>query len=165
MSKPWLWQYFKTFGSNFGVVEEGKVYRSALPTNKEIRRYRADFGLKTILDLRREKTILDLHREETAMARMEMIHWDVIYRHAALDDHGPVEKALIDECVEVISNPTAWPILVHCQGGRHRTGVVIATYRIKKCGWTAEQARAEAYRFGMYRHNHEAWADYLENLL
>jgi len=39
---------------------------------------------------------------------------------------------------------------VHCVGGRHRTGVMTAAYRMTHEGWTAEQAFAEMkqYRFG-----------------
>lgn len=38
--------------------------------------------------------------------------------------------------------------LVHCQEGANRTGSAVIAYRIFECGWTKEQAIAEANRFG-----------------
>ncbi|MBO0722086.1 MAG: dual specificity protein phosphatase family protein, partial [Blastocatellia bacterium] len=41
------------------------------------------------------------------------------------------------------------PVFVHCRRGSDRTGVIIALYRIKQDGWTAEQAIKEANLYGM----------------
>jgi protein tyrosine/serine phosphatase len=42
------------------------------------------------------------------------------------------------------------PVFVHCAGGRHRTGVMTAVYRMTEEAWTADQAFAEMkrYKFG-----------------
>ena len=42
------------------------------------------------------------------------------------------------------------PVYVHCTGGRHRTGVMTAIYRMSGEGWTAERAFQEMkqYKFG-----------------
>ena len=40
------------------------------------------------------------------------------------------------------------PLLVHCQHGQDRTGLVIAAYRVDTCAWTKERAMAEALSFG-----------------
>jgi protein tyrosine/serine phosphatase len=39
---------------------------------------------------------------------------------------------------------------VHCVGGRHRTGVMTAAYRMTHDGWTPDRAFAEMkqYKFG-----------------
>jgi len=39
---------------------------------------------------------------------------------------------------------------VHCVGGKHRTGVMTAAYRMTNDGWTSEQAFREMkqYKFG-----------------
>ena len=43
------------------------------------------------------------------------------------------------------------PVYVHCAGGRHRTGVMTAVYRMEQAGWTPDQAFAEMkrYKFGL----------------
>jgi tyrosine-protein phosphatase SIW14 len=42
----------------------------------------------------------------------------------------------------------AGAVLVHCQHGEDRTGLVIAAYRVRFWGWTKEKAMAEALQFG-----------------
>jgi hypothetical protein len=42
------------------------------------------------------------------------------------------------------------PIFTHCRGGRHRTGTLLAVYRVADCGWNREQALKEMMRFGWY---------------
>jgi len=40
-------------------------------------------------------------------------------------------------------------VFVHCRRGKDRTGVVIACYRMRAEGWTAEQALGEAKQHGL----------------
>lgn len=40
------------------------------------------------------------------------------------------------------------PLLIHCQHGQDRTGLVCAAYRVRVCGWTKDQAMKEALSFG-----------------
>jgi hypothetical protein len=40
------------------------------------------------------------------------------------------------------------PLLVHCQHGQDRTGLVIAAYRVAVCKWPKQVAMAEALSFG-----------------
>ena len=49
-----------------------------------------------------------------------------------------------------MNDPTQQPVYVHCAGGRHRTGVMTAVYRISHDGWTADEAFRgnEASKFG-----------------
>jgi len=49
--------------------------------------------------------------------------------------------------LEVVADPGSQPVYVHCVGGRHRTGVMTAVYRMAQEGWSAEQAFNEMKRF------------------
>jgi tyrosine-protein phosphatase SIW14 len=40
------------------------------------------------------------------------------------------------------------PLLIHCQHGEDRTGLVIAGYRMKMCYWTRFAAEEERNKFG-----------------
>ena len=40
------------------------------------------------------------------------------------------------------------PVFVHCMKGQDRTGVVIAAYRIRRQGWTFDQAYQEMLSYG-----------------
>ena len=110
-------------------------------------------GLRTVLDLRADdgQTSLPRGRGRPATAAL---------RRATLFDHGPVEAALFEACTEILADRLSQPVLVHCADGRHRTGAVVVTYRVRYCGWTGANALAEARRLGMNRWNHEPWDEY-----
>jgi protein-tyrosine phosphatase len=48
---------------------------------------------------------------------------------------------------KLVNDPAAQPVYVHCKGGRHRTGVMTAAYRMSFDGWTADQAFGEMKRY------------------
>ena len=47
---------------------------------------------------------------------------------------------------EIVDDPTNRPILVHCKVGANRTGIMIATYRIHRQGWSFDDALEEMKR-------------------
>jgi hypothetical protein len=47
---------------------------------------------------------------------------------------------LVQRFFELVQDRDNWPIVVHCQGGIHRTGLWSALYRIQFQGWSPEQA-------------------------
>jgi protein tyrosine/serine phosphatase len=49
--------------------------------------------------------------------------------------------------LSIVNEPSLQPVFVHCQGGRHRTGVMTAVYRMTQDQWTADQAYAEMKKF------------------
>ncbi len=58
------------------------------------------------------------------------------------------------------------PVLIHCDGGVHRTGVAVAMYRIRYQGWDAEDAIREMALFGFDIHKSKfaQVLDYLRHL-
>ena len=50
----------------------------------------------------------------------------------------------------LVNDPANQPVYVHCAGGRHRTGVMTAAYRMSIDGWTSDRAFKEmkSYKFG-----------------
>jgi protein tyrosine/serine phosphatase len=52
--------------------------------------------------------------------------------------------------LQLVNDPANQPVYVHCAGGRHRTGVMTAIYRMSGEGWTADKAFQEMkqYKFG-----------------
>src|SRR5262249_1994024 len=56
----------------------------------------------------------------------------------------------IDDFLEVLDDPAAYPVLIHCHAGLHRTGILAAVYRMEHQGWTPAEAWQEmrAHGFG-----------------
>ena len=52
--------------------------------------------------------------------------------------------------LSAVKDPANQPVYVHCVGGKHRTGVMTAIYRMIEDGWTADRAFQEmkSYKFG-----------------
>ena len=52
-----------------------------------------------------------------------------------------------EEFFRLVDDPKNHPILIHCMGGRHRTGTLSALYRLEYDGWSVDDALAEMYAF------------------
>jgi hypothetical protein len=55
------------------------------------------------------------------------------------------------------------PLLINCQHGVDRTGIVVAAYRIKVNGWSIDKAWEEAQKIGMSKFLWW-WKDCLKNI-
>jgi protein-tyrosine phosphatase len=49
---------------------------------------------------------------------------------------------------QIVAARTTGNVLVHCEHGEDRTGLIVAAYRVWQSGWTKEAAMAEAIRLG-----------------
>lgn len=125
---------------NFGKVD-GHTYRGTQPYTHDYQGLK-DMGVKTILDLRNDP-------EEYSQDIAERVGLN--YINVPMSSHTEPSILSIQAALTVIRNKENWPVYVHCEGGRHRTGVVIATYRVKDYGWSKTKAWAEAYKYDYYR--------------
>jgi protein tyrosine/serine phosphatase len=127
---------------NFHVVADG-FYRGAQPSAEGIE-YLAGMGVKTILSLRcgRRAAAAEKAAAEAAGMRYENIplsYWKV-----------PTEET-IDRFLELLDDPKTGPIFIHCFHGADRTGLMVATYRISRLGWSFQEAYDEMKRCGFHR--------------
>ena len=65
---------------------------------------------------------------------------------------------------EIMTDPSNFPVLVHCFAGIHRTGAFCAVYRMEHDHWTNARAIAEMKAYG-YRNIDDEWdlLGYLEH--
>jgi hypothetical protein len=119
----------------FDVVEAGRLYRSSHLPGESLDRYVEEHGIRTVVNLMEDVP------SDRAVAEKRGIRY--------VDDHcnQVPTQAAVDRFLEVKDDPTAWPVLVHCEHGVGRTGVMAAIYRMEYDGWPAEKAIAEARRF------------------
>ena len=123
---------------NFGRVTE-KYYRGAQPEGQDYADLAA-LGVKTVIDLTSDDTDPN-ERQMTEQAGMK-------YVRIPMTTHEPPTAAQLAEFLSLVNANE--PVYVHCVGGRHRTGVMTAAYRMTAEGWTADQAFREmkTYNFG-----------------
>jgi len=125
---------------NFGRVD-ASLYRGAQPEGQDYADLKA-LGVKTIINL----TSDDAREDEKSMTEAA----GMSYFQIPMTTHTAPTAAQLSEFLRIVNDPVNQPVYVHCVGGRHRTGVMTATYRMTHEGWTADQAFKEMkqYKFG-----------------
>jgi tyrosine-protein phosphatase SIW14 len=125
---------------NFGRVNE-HFYRGARPTEQDLADL-AKFGVKTTIDL----TNGDGDSNEQRLAEGAGLKFFKI----AMNTRVVPTAEQIATFLKIVNDPDNQPVYVHCVGGRHRTGVMTAIYRMTQENWTAAQAFQEmkTYKFG-----------------
>jgi uncharacterized protein (TIGR01244 family) len=138
---------------NFGEVNS-HIYRGARPEGQDFSDL-AKLGIRTVVDL--ESGDPTEERQQVEAAGMKFVH--IPMSDTATPGEDSVRKFL------ALANGTAdQPIFVHCRGGRHRTGALIAVYRMTHDGWTAASAYEEMknFRFNVgFAHEHKPLKTYV----
>jgi protein tyrosine/serine phosphatase len=121
---------------NFGVVND-HVYRGAQPKGHDYADL-ASSGVKTVIDLQ-----ADGPENEGALVQ----HAGMRYVRIPMYTSDPPTRAQVAEFFKVMNDAASQPVFVHCAGGKHRTGTMIAIYRMTNDGWTADQAYREMKQY------------------
>jgi len=124
---------------NFGRVNS-TYYRGAQPKGREYADLVA-LSVKTVIDLQEDGNVTEGQLVESAGMKF--------YRIPMTTHEAPTREELT-LFLRLVNDPANQPVYVHCAGGRHRTGVMTAVYRMTHDGWTADQAFREMkqYKFG-----------------
>lgn len=122
---------------NFGAVTDYKVFRSAFPQDRNL-----DF-----LDALGVKTLLCFVDTDPSEGYLEFIRTNGATRlriDISPNKEGKVKTSVdsICEALLVVLDAANYPLYIHCNQGRHRTGCVIACMR-KVQGWPMEAIVAE----------------------
>ena len=125
---------------NFGEISPG-YFRGAQPAGSDYATL-ASFGIKTVIDL--QKDFVGDEQRLVEDAGMRFVRIPMTTRVAPT-------AGQIDSFLELVNDPANQPVYVHCKGGKHRTGVMTAVFRMTQNGWTSDQAFSEMkqYKFGM----------------
>lgn len=126
--------------SNFGRINDN-YYRGAQPQGSDYRDLSA-LGVKTVINL----TNSDGQANERAMVEQAGMN----YVQIPMTTHVPPTQEQIKQFLSLVTDSASEPVYVHCVGGKHRTGVMTAVYRMTLNGWSADQAFKEMkqYKFG-----------------
>lgn len=124
---------------NFAKVNDG-YYRGGQPIDGHYADLAA-LGIKTVINLIGGD---DVREEEKAMVEKH----GMTYLHIPMNTRKEPTDEQIDTFMSAVDAEGA--VYVHCVGGRHRTGVMTAIYRMTKDGLTGEEAFKEMkqYKYG-----------------
>lgn len=120
---------------NFGQVND-HFFRGSQPVGRDYADLAA-LGVRTIIDLQE-----DGDPSEARQAKAAGLNYYVIPMSTR---RVPTQDQLA-MFFRLVSDP-ANPVYVHCKGGRHRTGVMTAAYRMAFDRWSADKAYDEMKRY------------------
>src|SRR5215475_1115794 len=136
---------------NFGKVNE-HFYRGAQPKGRNYEQLAA-LGIKTIVDLREDAK--DDARSATERVGMR-------YINLPMKEKSYPQADTASRFLQIVNDQANWPVFVHCAGGRHRTGVMTAVYRMAVDGWGVDQAYQEMKRYDFSTSwGHGCYKDYV----
>ena len=119
------------------TVERGRFYRSGQMQPAMLAHAIDSRGIRTVINLRGSSPDETWYvREVETCARMGVTHHDLDWTKRRIPE--PESLARFVELVET-SDP---PMLIHCQGGVHRSGVASAMYLLVR-GRSVEEARKQ----------------------
>jgi hypothetical protein len=127
---------------NFDKVID-TLFRGALP---------GDDGYRALVEKLAVRRVCSLIEHEVRDDRARALGAGIgEWRHMPFSDRDAPTSAQVRQWLEYVrTSERGDPVFTHCRGGRHRTGVLVAVYRVTDCGWTREQAFKEMLRFGWY---------------
>lgn len=147
-----FWRYHL---KRFQVTAPGKFYRVAQPTEFGLEHLVRRYGIRTVVSLqlfdsRLHRGWYDFDKPDGAKES------DFVRSLGARAVQWPMgDEACwpwphaweLDEFFHLLDDPANHPVLIHCMGGRHRTGTFAALYRLEYDRWTADQAIEEMRSF------------------
>jgi protein tyrosine/serine phosphatase len=154
----YAWHQERSF-RNLHAVKPRVLYRSGQMTKDGLLRALHELNIGTLVNLRARdyESKNDTTSWEAELCEKNFVqfvsiplgspeHSQKVTPQAA---HHIINEAA-EKFLEVLNNPEAYPrpILVHCLSGVHRTGVMVALYRIEEEGWSKERALAEMKDMG-----------------
>ena len=137
-------------GKRLRVVDpERRVYRSGEMTAEGFEDAFARLGIRTVINVQDDFPDPELNR--TFLNRKTVRESEVCARHGvryialapdliARRTVGPEHPRVIDQFLSVLDDERNFPVLIHCKAGLHRTGVLVADYRMEYQGYTPQEA-------------------------
>lgn len=131
----------KGLPTNFGVVAEGQLYRGSQPDADEIENlYRR--GVKTIVKI----NTADLAMERSATSELGIRLIEIPLNARTVGTSSSCEQ--VERAYSAMTDPLNWPVYVHCDHGRDRTGFLVGLYRERVQGWTFQPVSDELAAYG-----------------
>ena len=128
-----IYYFVLSRADELGVVAQGKLYRSAQPSGWEYS-VLDRLSIRRVISLRgyrEDPELLEEEKAACAAAGAEFVHIPVESRLPTEEQIGKFMRAV---------QTAPGPVLVHCEHGKTRAGIMSAAYRVMVQGWSPEQA-------------------------
>ncbi len=110
---------------NFHTITPGEAFRSGQPDGARLAQYVDRYKIRSVLNLRGSHAGESWYEDEVAAsARLNLAHYDV-----SLSATHELTDAEVRQLMEIF-NTAPRPILIHCQAGADRSGLVAAMWKV-----------------------------------
>lgn len=123
---------------NFARVNDS-YYRGAQPVGDDYADLKA-LGIKTIINLTSDE-------DDSFDERQAVESHGMKYVHIPMSTRRPPTDQELETFFAIVNGAESQPVYVHCVGGRHRTGVMTAVYRMTRDGLSGADAFKEMKQF------------------
>ncbi len=132
---------------HFKVVTRGSLYRSGFLGPDNLEKVIESYGIKTILNVSEEREKKKPHWGYKDQVRICKKHGVNLVEMPVLSGVPPNEEQLA-RWLALLDDADGHPLLVHCDHGVMRTGMLVAVYDMEFRGMTNEEALAAMPMFG-----------------
>jgi predicted protein tyrosine phosphatase len=116
--------YTKAQG-NFHTITPAEAYRSAQLDDRQLTEYVKQYNIKSVLNLRGKHSGESWYDDEIAMSsRLNVAHYDI-----GLSSDHELTPAEVSQLMDIFRTAPR-PILIHCQAGADRSGLVAAMWKV-----------------------------------
>ena len=129
---------------NFGVVEEGKLYRSGRLETEVLRDVIRDRGIKTVVDL----GSFDRFPEKQRANQEATAELGATWYGLQMVGDGRANPNGYVAALRLLSDPANQPALVQCAAGAQRTGTAVVLYRHLVQGRLIQPSYEESFQHG-----------------
>jgi tyrosine-protein phosphatase SIW14 len=145
------------FGKRLRTVAEGKLYRSGCLTADGFEEAIEKYHIKTIVNLQDEAPDPDLLNtyfsphttRESELCRAKGVKFIFLAVDLVNSRDFPEKHAgTVDSFLQIMDDPSNYPVLIHCKAGLHRTGCLAALYRREYENWSPQEALRELKNHG-----------------
>lgn len=130
------------FEKRVAVIAPGKLVRGAWQRPMPLRRMIDREGIRSIVTLTAINTHDPKYVDQNKVVKATGVAWTIVPMRGSTATLGQLAEA-----ADLLADPDRQPVFFHCVAGHHRTNLVLAAYRIRHEGWTADAAWDELVSF------------------
>lgn len=150
---------------HFKVVVPGEIYRSGTLGSVGLFLIKRKYKIRTIINLRKEEEarVGDWYEKETLFCKQN--NMDLVNIPMGFDT--PPDEVQIRAFLDIVMEPARHPVLIHCEAGVIRTGMMVAVFLKQRFGTSNEEIIQKLPLFGHHwdtkRRNERGVKDFLLN--
>lgn len=123
------------------AVVNDNILRSGRPVAGDLAQLQEDTGVTTVINL--ESSTEYINQEAKVTKSLGLTYFSVPFI-----SYLPPKDADVNKVLGLLRDSTHFPVLVHCQHGEDRTGMIIGLYRVEVEGWAPAKAYQEMLAMG-----------------